>query len=152
MGQFSWLYSDTGKQILNNESKDSYLLVPPKFQSKFGKYIKEKCYDGYGHFGEYDVYALVAYWNKDMIPEILRRAENGTWKCPITDSDKQKMTEYKEATDNKMYFEDSRYVGILMACYTEDNAKLEYPIKITTKPMDYDQVEASKKDPKQGWK
>lgn len=41
--------------------------------------------------------------------------------------------------------------GNLMACYDEDNAALKYPIKITTKIMDYKDVQPSKSDPNQGW-
>ena len=29
--------------------------------------------------------------------------------------------------------------------------RLQYPIKITTKQMDYDRVSPSERDPKQGW-
>ena len=41
MGQFSWLYSDTGKQVIDNRKADSFLLVPEPFQEKYGKYIFE---------------------------------------------------------------------------------------------------------------
>ena len=53
MGQFSWIYSDTDKQLVDNKKADAYLLVPPPFQKKYGKTIYEGCYDGYGHFGIY---------------------------------------------------------------------------------------------------
>ena len=39
MGQFSWLYSDTGKQVVDNREADSFLLVPEPFQEKYGKKI-----------------------------------------------------------------------------------------------------------------
>lgn len=71
MGQFSWIYSDTDKQLLDDVYADTYLLVPKPFQEKYGKAIYEKCYDGYGHFGDYDVYDLVLEWNREMIPEII---------------------------------------------------------------------------------
>ena len=32
MGQFSWIYSDTNKQLIDNRRADTYLLVPPPFQ------------------------------------------------------------------------------------------------------------------------
>ena len=72
MGEFSWIYSDTKKQLVNFEMADTYLLVPPAFQKKYGKAIHETCYEGYGRFGRYDVYDLIAEWNKEMIPEIGR--------------------------------------------------------------------------------
>ena len=28
MGQFSWIYSDTHKQLIDNKEADTYLLVP----------------------------------------------------------------------------------------------------------------------------
>ena len=38
-----------------------------------------------------------------------------------------------------------------MAYHDDDNFALEYPIKITTKEMEYDNVKASASDPNQGW-
>lgn len=60
MGQFSWLDCKSGKQIIDNQFKDVFLLVPERFG---GGHITEHCYDGYGHFGGEDVYALLARWN-----------------------------------------------------------------------------------------
>ena len=43
MGNFSWLYADKENNVhyamLDDVEMDSYLLVPPPFQSKYGKYI-----------------------------------------------------------------------------------------------------------------
>ena len=68
MGQFSWLYSDTNKQLVDNKEANAYLLIPEPYQEEYGKYILETCYDGYGHFGNYDVYELVALWNRKNMP------------------------------------------------------------------------------------
>lgn len=38
-----------------------------------------------------------------------------------------------------------------MACHNKDNAALKYPIKITTKEMEYEKVTPSLSDPNQGW-
>jgi len=68
MGQFSWLdCCDHRQQILDGFAKTSYLLVPQEFQDEYGSSIEESCYDGYGIFGKYDVYDLVADWNKKYI-------------------------------------------------------------------------------------
>lgn len=148
MGQFSWLYSDTNKQVLDGVAADTYLLVPKPFQSKYGKSIYESSYRGYGDFGGHDVFDLIPEWNKEIIPEIIQKMKTGSWHCPVMAED---------IADFQAYYEDRkilcslRHLGILMAWYDEDNAMLKYPIKITTKEMDYDEVAASLKDPDQGW-
>lgn len=148
MGQFSWIYSDTNKQLVDDKRADTYLLVPKPFQQKYGKAIYESCYDGYGRFGQYDVYDLVPEWNKEMIPEIIRRSKNGNWVCSTDENDIANLQNYY---DGKEITCELRHIGIIMACYDEDNFALEYPIKITTKEMEYEDIKASKSDPNQGW-
>ena len=148
MGQFSWIYSDMNKQVVDDKKADTFLLVPKPFQHKYGKAIYEGCYDGYGNFGDYDVYDLVLEWNKDMIPEIIRRINKGTWKCSV---DKNDIVNLQNYYDGKEVTCELRWLGIIMACYDEDNFALEYPIKITSKEMDYENVFASETDPNQGW-
>lgn len=150
MGQFSWIYSDTRRQVLDNREADTYLLVPKPFQEKYGRAIHETCYNGYGDFGGYDVYDLIPEWNKDMIPEIVRRMKNGTWHSSGSDSDIENLMNYYEGKPLTENYE-LRYLGIAMACYDEDNAALEYPIKITSMELDYDSVAPSLSDPNQGW-
>ncbi len=69
MGVFSWLDCISGEAIKEGQIKKSYVLVPEKFKDDFGNNgrIVETCYDGYGHFGPYDIYELVAIWNKDYL-------------------------------------------------------------------------------------
>ena len=148
MGQFSWVYSDTNKQLIDNRKADTYLLVPKPFQEKYGKAIYESCYDGYGRFGRYDVYDLIPEWNKEMIPEIIRRIKDGNWKCNTSENDITNLQNYYEG---KPITCELRWLGIVMACYDEDNFALEYPIKITTKEMEYENVKPSESDPNQGW-
>lgn len=148
MGQFSWIYSDTNKQLLDDVKADTYLLVPKPFQNKYGKAIYEDWYDGYGRFGSYDVYDLIPEWNKEMIPEIIRRIKNGNWVCDVDEKDIKNLQAYY---DGKEIDCELRLLGIIMACYDKDNASLEYPIKITTKEMEYEEVKPSLGDPNQGW-
>jgi len=148
MGQFSWIYSDTNKQVINDRKADTYLLVPKAFQDKYGKAIYEGCYEGYGEFGGYDVYDLIAEWNKEMIPEIIRRIKNGTWHCSANENDIVNLRNYYEGKEINC---ELRWLGIVMACYDEDNFALEYPIKITSKEMEYKNANASESDPDQGW-
>ena len=75
MGQFSWLDCITEEQIIDNKVRDVYVLVPKEFRDTYGVHIKETCYDGYGNFGAYDIYYLVALWNRsnvsaDMLEEV----------------------------------------------------------------------------------
>lgn len=147
MGQFSWIYSDTHRQLVANKSADAYLLVPRSFQEKYGKTIYESHYDGYGNFGMYDVYDLIPEWNKEMIPEIIRRIKNGNWKCDAGKRDIENLRAYYEGREIDC---ELRWLGIIMACFNEDNAALEYPIKITTKIMEYENVAPSLNDPEQG--
>lgn len=197
MGQFSWLYSDTGKQMINGRYKASYLLVPEPFVNVYGNYIFEDCYDGYGHFGSHDIYDLVALWNQDHIdlatfkPYSMRepKLENygGLWDCDkarlkrqgysdaeIQKKDMQIQRQYYEAACKRLQEEKQaiadfcnhvsdaimkerygkeylRNIGILFACYDEDNLSLDYPIKITSGPMDYASAKPSLSDPHQGW-
>ena len=152
MGQFSWLYADTKKQVLDNRVADTYLLVPQPFQEKYGEYIYEDCYDGYGHFGRYDIYILIAEWNRDFIPEICRRIKNSEWvSTSKNEIGEIKLLQKYYKRGEEIEYEEMRNIGILMACYDEDNAALLYPIKITSKPMAYEEAEASLSDPDQGW-
>lgn len=149
MGQFSWLYSDTCKQLLDDVHADTYLLVPKPFQNKYGKAIYESYYDGYGRFGGHDVYDLIPEWNKEMIPEIIQKIKNGNWVCSVSERDIMNLQAYYEGKEIDC---ELRWLGIVMACYDEDNAALKYPIKITTKMMEYDEVAPSLGDPNQGWR
>ena len=149
MGFFSWIYSDTNKQLMAMEMADTYLLVPEEFQDVYGKYIKEGFYRGYGRFGGYDVYDLIPEWNKEMIPEIIDRMKNNNWKnsC-VSEREIKELQNYYEGKEINC---ELRWLGIIMACDDEDNSELKYPIKITTVPMEYNDVAPSKRDPNQGW-
>lgn len=61
MGFFSWRTSDTQRSISNNKSSRGtfpvYLITPDNEK------ILETKYEGYGIFGGYDAYALLARWN-----------------------------------------------------------------------------------------
>lgn len=151
MGQFSWIYSDTGKQMVDNKKKDSFLLVPPKFYSVYGDCIVERQYDGYGHFKGHDIFELVAEWNRDMIPEIIRRMNNGTWGSWTREYDYDVFQRYYNEGPQSLPKDDRRWVGILMTQDDGFNRSLEFPIKITEKPMSYDMADPSNSDPNQGW-
>lgn len=148
MGQFSWIYSDTNKQVVNNRVADTYLLVPEPFQGKYGRAIYESYYDGYGRFGRYDVYDLIVEWNKEIIPEIIEKIQVCEWECSVGEIELENLRKYFDGEDTSIPV---RELGIILACYDEDNFRLKYPIKITSKEMDYALAKPSKRDPDQGW-
>lgn len=129
MGFFSWKTSDTNRSISNIYSSKKtfpvYMLVPKEFQEQYGKYIEEKGYEGYGEFGGHDAYALVAIWNE---PDRCKK-------------------------DGKLLAEEViRDIGIEIACHSEQNASLKYPIKLVEdKNLDYDEVKPSVNCPYQGF-
>lgn len=92
MGQFSWLDCVTGKPILDGVARTSYVLVPQEFG---GGHIKESCYDGYGDFGGYDIYELVADWNRNYLTEYVSSSVpkledyGGLWSFEIDNLKKQ---------------------------------------------------------------
>ena len=122
------------------------------------KFADSKAYDSIVYFQEKwnsafydlsdDVYDLIPEWNKEMIPEIIRRIKDGNWKCSTSENDITNLQNYYEG---KHITCELRWLGIVMACYDEDNFALEYPIKITTKEMEYENVRPSESDPNQGW-
>ena len=158
MGQFSWLDCKDNTQILDDVTRDVFVLVPAEFG---GGHIKETCYDGYGHFGGLDIYDLVAEWNREDI------ASNPKHKYYGVDSLKDE-TKY-HTVDGFEWFEaysdlsltaddvedmgfEWRCIGIDLACYDVDNAGLKYPIKITHDAAAvYEDCQPSKGDPNQGW-
>ena len=152
MGQFSWLDCVTGEQIIDDKIKDVYVLVPKEFRKKYGKRIKEYCYDGYGNFGGYDIYDLVADWNREYIS---KHPEHETIDSIVCD--KEWYDEYTDLSKSREEVEEElneewREIGIDLACYDEDNAKLKYPIKITyNADAVYEECEPSLGDPNQGW-
>lgn len=86
MGQFSWIDCKDGTQILDDVQEDVFLLIPKEFESEYGgSHIKESCYDGYGHFGKYDVYEVVADMNKGINSDILVEEFNGFKKPNLED-------------------------------------------------------------------
>ena len=144
MGQFSWLDCKTEKQIVDNYSRDVYVLVPKDFG---GGHIKETCYDGYGNFGAHDIYDLVTDWNKSFIPNILGNKQH--WICNISERDEKNLKAFAEG---KPIDCEKRHLGIILACYDEDNERLKYPIKITHDPNAvYEDCAPSPSDPNQGW-
>ena len=195
MGQFSWLDCDRENEghraILDNVADDVYVLVPKEFG---GGHILETEYDGYGNFGGYDIYDLVADWNKeyitsDAIKKPVRERYGGIWGYELDKLKEQGLSDeeikIKEEKEREEYYQRAlkrydckinrledfktnvsdeimverygkdwkREIGIDIACYDEDNARLKYPIKITHDGgLTYESAKyISLGDPNQGW-
>lgn len=138
MGQFSWLDCKTGEQILDEVPRDVYVLIPEAFG---GGHIKETFYGGYGNFGGHDIYELVVDWNRNYLEEY---RQDKSFMCDWL----QQKASVQEAFNTM----EKREIGISIACYDEDNARIMYPIKIThDRNAVYEDCEPSKSDPNQGW-
>ena len=161
MGQFSWLDCKTQEQVLDGVERDVYVLIPKEFGG-FG--LKESCYNGYGCFGGYDIYSLVACWNRDFLsenpnfipPKSGKKVLDYVWYPYYADlalSEEEVVEETNDNKGDKWFCPEWRSIGIDIACYDEDNAALPYPIKITHDPdAVYENCDASLSDPNQGWK
>ncbi len=105
MGFFSWLYSDTNKPMKCTRSMDSYLLVPPEFQEEYGEYVYERNYDGLGYMGLYNVYELVAIWNRNHLnTNMIDKPKAGTY-GRMYDFEKQKLKEQGLTNDEVIAIE-----------------------------------------------
>lgn len=175
MGFFSWLYSDTQEPIRVGKSRSTYLLVPPPFQRKYGLYIYEGYYDGYGHIGPYDVYELLAIWNEKFLPQIKEVTEYPQRErymdfCGVSGEEyysraverfewsRRLLEDYRRGVEHpdmcQLYGEDYlREVGILIGCGDERHFVLKYPLKFVSEfnpDMRWEDVLASGSDPNQG--
>lgn len=157
MGQFSWLDCKTKQQIIDDKRKDVFVLVPKEFG---GGHIKETCYDGYGHFGGYDIFDLVADWNrKDLsensnfiFPYSNEQIKNKDWYEFYANPNLTKEEVVEKTKEKSNRFFEWRYIGIALSCYDEDNEALPFPIKITyDEHACYELCLPSKSDPNQGW-
>lgn len=166
MGYFSWLFANKTKTRTNLMIDECGYVACPD-----GTFIRELSYDGYGMFGGQDIYELVADWNREYLaghPDFLilqphqYKTEEGKWVkappkaiqlykwyptyCDLSLS-REKMAERLEA----LYGIEYRSIGIDIACYDDQNAKLPYPIKIVSKTRTkYEDLPASEGDPEQG--
>lgn len=127
MGSFSWLKADDLTNIENIALGMPFkFLIPKEFG---GGFIKDK-YQNYGDFGtkpdgtpKYDMYELLAFWNKDFIIPSEGIAVSEKLKY---NGDMPLMKEIDEFTDY------NRNIGIDIGCYDEQIDKLKYPLKLVS--------------------
>jgi hypothetical protein len=144
MGSFSWNKADDLTAIENVAYGDSFkFLIPKEFG---GGFIKDK-YQDYGFLGinengneKYDMYELLAFWNKDQLPNSAKDLKY--------DGDFPLMKEIDQYTDH------NRGLGIDIGCYDDQMLKLKYPLKLVSSSFNgtYEDLETcSLIDPDQGF-
>lgn len=152
MGYFTWTDARKEPKILKNGDYASADKI------NYGGYAKIVCpdnteivetyYEGYGIFGDKDVYDLVVDWNKNHLESIfnnLLSKDPAHWGAHLKNlavfyqnDDTAKL----EAEINRLvstgkempFFKEEwkRTIGITIACGEEENKALPFPIKITS--------------------
>lgn len=161
MGCFSWMFADYANLRNLKLGEKGYLCCPDN------QYLCAADYDGVGIFGGQDVYDLVADWNRKFLSQnpdfaILKDVKEknkkllpvsqAPWYAAYADLSKtrEEVVDFYKQTTGQTFVE-WRYIGIEIACYNEQNAKLRFPIKVTkTCKCGYDMLPASMSDVTQG--
>lgn len=144
MGSFSWMRAERGTKKANVSVGDGFkFLIPKEFG---GGFIKDH-YQDYGHLGEedergfskYDMYELLAFWNRDMVKPYGELKYDG---------------EFPQLKERDIYTDHNRSLGIDIGCYDKDIDKLKYPLKLVSLSYDgtYEDCQGySYGDPNQGF-
>lgn len=155
MGQFSWRTADTNKALLDegvsprgqkNCTTKAFLLIPKEFGG--GHYFVDndkpgREYDGYGNFFDeqgkmHDAYEELAKWN-GLLPE----GYTPTNRDMVQQARSNAIEKYYTPEDpNVSPYEDGNY---------NSPEILKYPMKITERPMKYEQAGIALDDNNQGW-
>ncbi len=69
MGQFSWLFSDTGTPIYSTEGHQKKVTMA-YLEDGVQKTVYEEHYEGYGVFGGVDFYATIAMMNPNLVKTV----------------------------------------------------------------------------------
>lgn len=132
MGSFSWLKADNLTHVANVVyGKPFKFLIPKEFG---GGFIKDY-YQDYGYLGtkengrpKYDMYELLAVWNKDMCANI-----KGEYSRDIDKETYGVVLEYDVfMPEISEHTEHNRRLGIKIGCYDEQIDELKYPLKLVS--------------------
>lgn len=153
MGQFSWRTADTNKALLDegikpqkNCTTKAFLLIPKEFGGGYFFVDNEQSgreYDGYGNFFDeqgkmHDAYEELAKWN-GLLPE----GYNPKNRDMIQQARSNAIEKYYTPENpNVSPYEDGNY---------NSPEILKYPLKITERPMKYEQAGIALDDRNQGW-
>ncbi len=143
MGSFSWLKADNLTKVANVVYGAPFkFLIPKEFG---GGFIKDH-YQDYGRLGtkedgseKYDMYELLAFWNKDL----------------ITEGNLQYHGEFPLMKEIDEFTNDNRVLGINIGCYDSQIDELNFPLKLVSASFNgtYEDLETcSYGDPEQGLK
>lgn len=160
MGLLSWKTCDTGKVINSADSIKGALpckvLIPVEFQSEFDnqKFIFENCYLGYGDFGGYNIYGLVAKWNREylanhpeyVIPHSKQKISQFIWYQFYANLSLTEVEVVKKVRENTYPYFLWHKIGIEIASCDEDNKSLPYPIKISENEEVYENAKPSQEN------
>lgn len=132
MGSFSWLRANVDTEKANIAEGDKFACLIPK---EFGGGYIEDTYQDYGNLGtkedgspKYDMYELLAFWNKDR--PYFHLSYTGAGK-KVKDNlyyngDFPNLKEIDEFTDA------NRSIGIDIGCYDREIDRLKYPLKLVS--------------------
>lgn len=171
MGMFSWIDVTGDENICDSDDKVVCLIpeehkdaVSKIFGIELGKTGIEGKYDGYGRVEtggkEIDVYDITPFLNICCTTD--KQYDLITYRLVFSDKTKEVADSvrnaYKEGKINSiediyaLAIVEFREIGIDLACYDEDNAKLPYPIKMTVSDYQtYENSSFSMSDPNQGF-
>lgn len=155
MGFFSFMYADTNNQENLKHGAAAYVCCPD------GTYIHESYYDGYGHFGCYDIYDLLVDFNQCYLTEENLKAPTKTdysergYRLALIryQNMKDQIRLLNQGCDSKkmkaLFGQDwKRELGIDLFFY---GVNIKYPLKITKNKVPYDSIPPSMDDPLQGY-
>lgn len=148
MGYFTW----TDARRHPRKRKDGRYVVADRIG--YGGYAKvvcpdnteiiEKYYEGYGMFGDHDIYDLVVDWNKNYLKDIFDKMPEDHWGYHFREAaiafQEDNLIELRKEIERLIEHgiegkyivsEWKRSIGIAIACEDEDNRSLPFPIKIT---------------------
>ena len=153
MGQFSWRCADTKHTLLDmgirpqkNCTTKAYLLIPKEFGGGYFFVDNEKRGRGYNGYGEFydekgkvhDAYVELARWN-GLLPEGFNEHDTNM----VYEARSNAISKYYTPEDpNVSPYEDGNY---------NSPEILKYPLKITERPMKYEQAGIALDDNNQGW-
>lgn len=132
MGSFSWLRANIDTEKANIACGDKFACLIPK---EFGGGYIEDIYQDYGNLGtkedgspKYDLYELLAFWNKDR--PYYRLYFHGAGKT--VEDNLHYNGDFPNLKEIDKFTDANRSIGIDIGCYDRQIDKLKYPLKLVS--------------------